>query len=329
MKIVGHAARWTDGARCAQTAAMPGAPTRLPAAAYRILAGFYCALTEFDSASEARIKRGGMTARQYLLLVQLAGAPDGLSVGEIARELHITHNSAVGLSQRAERAGLLSRAPDPARRQRTLLRLTPPGARRVDAVTRTLVGQLDGERVQLAGALTRWDALLHSVRGEPVVQAAYDLHQAARGEKPVLHNLLQLYLHELSWYQGGDLDERGRYAYPRFGAYWKEAGHHPYLLRVERSPAGFALIQQTGPAAHAFSEFYIVRAWRGGGLGRRVAVELLRERPGPWTVTFHGRNAPARHFWQDVVSRAASGTPGEEPGDSADRVRLRFEVAPA
>ncbi len=313
---------------------MLSASTQIPAAAYKILAGFYCALTEFDSASEARVKRGGVTARQYLLLVLLASAPGGVSVGEVARELHITHNSAVGLSQRAEKAGLVSRAPDPARGQRTLLRLTRPGARRVDAITRTLVAQLDAERAQLAGALARWDTLLRSGRfgletpeGGPV---AYDLHLAAREERAVLHNLLQLHLHELSFYQGGDLDEQGHYPYPHFGAYWQEAGHHPYLLRVDRAPAGFALVRRLeGGAAHALAEFHIVRARRGGGLGRRVALEVLRERPGRWTLAFHERNAPARHFWQDVISWAAAGPPREELDAGANRVQLSFEVASA
>lgn len=318
---------------------MKSTPTRLPATAYQAIGAFRHALTRYDHRSERYIRGAGLTPQQYALLVVLGGAGEvALSLGEAAQALSITHTSAVGLSQRAERAGLLVRVPGPSRRHRTLLHLTGAGAGTLDAVTGELIDSLDGERLELLEALARWRGVLAAGRLETGAGAdappAHVLAPAGPGERDLVWQLLQLHLYELSVYHGEDTDEQGEYAYGAFSGYWQGEPQVSYLVRVSGRPAGFALVRRrddpgAGLPWHDLTEFSILRKHRGRHLGSRVAGELLRTRPGRWSVSFHERNQAARAFWQAVVRRHATGRAREERREDDPRLgtRLTFEVA--
>jgi hypothetical protein len=71
---------------------------------------------------------------------------------------------------------------------------------------------------------------------------------AAREQRPVFENLMQLYTHDFSeqWYDRptGEVDEQGRFpAYP-LDAYWREPDHVPLLLRANSRIIGFALLNR-------------------------------------------------------------------------------------
>jgi DNA-binding MarR family transcriptional regulator len=69
----------------------------------------------------------------------LSRAPDGpaMRVGDLARVIRITVGGTSKLVDRAEAAGLLTRAPDPGDRRAARLALTPPGKRKLRAATTT------------------------------------------------------------------------------------------------------------------------------------------------------------------------------------------------
>lgn len=94
-------------------------------AEYRALAGFRRSLRSFLYFSEEAARQVGLTPAQHQLLVAIRGTPDGEapSISEVADALKLRHHSTVELVDRAERAGLVSRAPDPldGRRQRLVL----------------------------------------------------------------------------------------------------------------------------------------------------------------------------------------------------------------
>jgi DNA-binding MarR family transcriptional regulator len=96
---------------------------------YATLADWRSALRRFLRASERIARAGGISPTQYQLLLFITGSPDGaLAIEQIAERLQIRHQSAVGLVDRCERAGLLRRRRDPANRRRVLVETTARGA---------------------------------------------------------------------------------------------------------------------------------------------------------------------------------------------------------
>ena len=95
----------------------------------RALAEFRFLLRQFLRFSEEAATRAGLTAQQHQLLLQVAGAPEGVvtSIGYLAERLALRHNSVVELGTRCEEAGLVVRISDPGNRRHVVLKLTPEG----------------------------------------------------------------------------------------------------------------------------------------------------------------------------------------------------------
>ena len=97
----------------------------------RALAEFRYTLRRFLHFSEEEATRAGMMPQQHQLLLQIAGAPEGVvtSIGYLAERLALRHNSVVELGTRCEEAGLVVRGSDPGNRRHVVLRLTEEGDR--------------------------------------------------------------------------------------------------------------------------------------------------------------------------------------------------------
>lgn len=95
----------------------------------RALAEFRFVLRRFLQFSEEAATRAGLTPQQHQLLLQIAGAREGVvtSIGYLAERLALRHNSVVELGTRCEEAGLVERGSDPGNRRHVVLRLTARG----------------------------------------------------------------------------------------------------------------------------------------------------------------------------------------------------------
>jgi DNA-binding MarR family transcriptional regulator len=96
---------------------------------YRRLLQFRISLRRFLHWSEEQAERAGLTPAQHQLLLAVRGhdGEQGPTIGDIAGYLLLRHHSAVGLIDRAERAGLVQRQEDSGDRRVVRLRLTPQG----------------------------------------------------------------------------------------------------------------------------------------------------------------------------------------------------------
>ena len=102
--------------------------SRLRERDYRALAEWRYALRRFLSASEAITQARGTSPTQYQLLLFVRGFPGGApAIADLAERLQIRHQSAVGLVDRCERAGLVRRRRDPGNRRRVLVGMTRRG----------------------------------------------------------------------------------------------------------------------------------------------------------------------------------------------------------
>jgi DNA-binding MarR family transcriptional regulator len=121
------------------------------------LAEFRHELRTFLQFSESAAAQRNLPAQQHQLLLQIAGAPDGIAptVAYAAARLGLRHHSIVELSKRCEEAGLLTRVHDPADRRRVLLQLTPAGNRVLDDLSDDHAAELNQRAPKLIAALKR------------------------------------------------------------------------------------------------------------------------------------------------------------------------------
>ncbi len=96
---------------------------------YQRLASFRFALRGFLHFSEVAASKLGVTGLQYqaLLFLRSRSGSDPVAISDLAQELLIQHNSAVGLVDRLTSQGLMERKQVPEDRRKVQLVLTPKG----------------------------------------------------------------------------------------------------------------------------------------------------------------------------------------------------------
>ena len=96
---------------------------------YAQLAAFRHALRGFMRFSEGAAAEVGLTSKHYHVMLVLRGCPEDqrVSINDLAQQLFIKHNSAVGLVDRLVQGELVVREPSSADRRRVELRLTARG----------------------------------------------------------------------------------------------------------------------------------------------------------------------------------------------------------
>lgn len=96
---------------------------------YAQLAAFRHALRRFLRFSEAAAAKAGLTAQHYQAMLILRGCPEGkrITINDLAQQILIKHNSAVGLVDRLAQERLIIREPSSADRRKVELRLTGRG----------------------------------------------------------------------------------------------------------------------------------------------------------------------------------------------------------
>ncbi len=135
---------------------------------------------------------------------------------------------------------------------------------------------------------------------------------AGNAQRALLENLLQLYAYDFSEVLGTPVGDAGRFAVPSLEPYFAEDGRHPFLLRVDGHPAGFALVtgrsRLTGDeGTRDVTEFFVMRAYRRRGVGKQAAFELFDRFPGRWEVRQRASNTAATAFWRRVITAYTGG----------------------
>lgn len=111
---------------------------------YARLLALRTGLRHFERWSEQQAHAAGLTTAQHQLLLAIRGHddPKGPTVGEVADYLLLQHHSAVGLIDRADAAGLVTRTRDNEDHRLVRLRLTKDGAKCLEALSALHVEEL-------------------------------------------------------------------------------------------------------------------------------------------------------------------------------------------
>jgi DNA-binding MarR family transcriptional regulator len=133
----------------------------LGAADYQALAAFRLAVRRYLAFTEAGARSVGLTSQQHqaLLAIKAQTLARPMSVGDLAVQLLLKHNSAVELVGRLEKAGVIARAGDPDDGRRILVSLTPAGEAVLAALSARNVKELRVIAPAFAGLLAQLDQL--------------------------------------------------------------------------------------------------------------------------------------------------------------------------
>jgi predicted acetyltransferase len=150
------------------------------------------------------------------------------------------------------------------------------------------------------------------------------LEIATTASRSLLSNLLELYVYDLSEIFSIKVGADGRFGYDKLPLYWSETDtHFAYLIRSNADVAGFALITRGSPATDDpndldVAEFFVLRSYRGCGVGRRAAFLLWDRHPGRWVVRVSELNRGGLPFWERAIREYTRGAFCEKthPGKS-------------
>ncbi len=132
---------------------------RLTDADYEDLLALRTGLRRFLRWSEQQAEAAGLTPAQHQLLLAIRGHADrrGPTIGEVADYLLLRHHSAVGLVDRAEEAGLVTRSRDAEDQRVVRLQLTAEGEERLEALSGPHMEELHRLALKLPSA---WRGLM-------------------------------------------------------------------------------------------------------------------------------------------------------------------------
>ena len=74
------------------------------------------------------------------------------------------------------------------------------------------------------------------------------------------------------------------------------------LFYVDKLPAGMAALRTDVEGVQEICEFYIIPCYRRLALGKHVALQILKKRPGFWQIKQIAGTDYATCFWRKVVS---------------------------
>ncbi|HUY09971.1 MAG TPA: GNAT family N-acetyltransferase [Candidatus Dormibacteraeota bacterium] len=134
-----------------------------------------------------------------------------------------------------------------------------------------------------------------------------EVQRVSERDKIVLANLLQLYRYDLSAERGLELTEHGTFIYRFLDHYFVDGDEREAdFIRHDGPLAGFIMTRLLSDGVREMSEFFVMRAHRRRGVGRRAAELVFRRHPGSWEVAVDDSNQDAATFWQVVVAGVAT-----------------------
>jgi predicted acetyltransferase len=149
-------------------------------------------------------------------------------------------------------------------------------------------------------------------------------------EKPILWRLLQLYIYDFTEFEDMPMDEHGEYKYRYFEEYWAPAAgesRFPYFIRADGALAGFAMVRFVN-GKHVMAEFFVMRRFRRGGVGRDAVKRVFEAHGGDWIVHEHPANLVAQEFWPRIIGEATNGQ-FEQEREKDGALTQRFRAGPA
>lgn len=139
----------------------------------------------------------------------------------------------------------------------------------------------------------------------PSSSVSIELEAVTPKSRPIVKNLLQLYIHDLSQFRLSRSDQEGRFSQDdRYAVFFSDPDRCAYLFRDGSGPVGFGLVRGLNEPRRVMAGFFVVRGVRRLGVGRQAALEMLGRHPGVWEIPFQEENGGAARFWRELATSA-------------------------
>ncbi len=142
----------------------------------------------------------------------------------------------------------------------------------------------------------------------------FSLVPAALSDYPILQNMARFYVYDMSQYFSLDpnwaIPEDGLYECIDFKKYWLSDNTWPFFIRYQNTLAGFVIIDKKGSDINVdynMAQFFILRRFKGHGVGRYIASHCFSQFKGVWEVMVMLENVGAYHFWHKVIHHYSEG----------------------
>jgi predicted acetyltransferase len=126
---------------------------------------------------------------------------------------------------------------------------------------------------------------------------------AKESDRVVVYKMLELYQHDLSDIWDQDLDEHGDYGF-MLDRFLHNPSCKTFVFTVDDKYAGCALVDKSVrfPENELWmSQFFVMKKYRGAGVGRVAANHIFDHVRGRWEVGQMAGNMPALKFWTGVI----------------------------
>lgn len=136
------------------------------------------------------------------------------------------------------------------------------------------------------------------------------LKRIGSDSRHILENLFPYYIYDMSEFMGWNPNSDGLFTFnsATLDSYWKEADHVPYFIHVGKELAGFALVRNypSEPEAFDIEQFFVLRKFKGKGVGKKVLLAVVANHPGKWQIRVLKENEAALKFWLSAVKNVVS-----------------------
>ncbi len=127
-----------------------------------------------------------------------------------------------------------------------------------------------------------------------------DIKRVSESDRYKLENLLQLYLHELSYYFPADYDPNTcTYKY-NIDKYFKD--NYAYFITMNNNIYGFILLDDNKNHNYEISEIFVVNAYKFKKIGEIAVNKIFDKYHGNWTIKAVPSSPLAEAFWDKTIS---------------------------
>jgi DNA-binding MarR family transcriptional regulator len=152
---------------------------------YRALAAFRYEIRRFLAFSERAARAAGIEPQQHQALLALHGLPEGLrpTIGTLAERLCVEHHTAVAIVDKVVEKGLAVRERSLEDKREVLVRMTPSGAKLLQALSAMHREQLGTVGAEMVAALSTVLEAAPARDGAP--KATATARKASKATRPV------------------------------------------------------------------------------------------------------------------------------------------------
>ncbi|HOP65778.1 MAG TPA: GNAT family N-acetyltransferase [Bacilli bacterium] len=147
----------------------------------------------------------------------------------------------------------------------------------------------------------------------------------SKKDKLILENLLQLYLHDISYYFPIDFDSSsGKYIYDDLEKYFNGSNNLAYFIKIGNNIGGFILVDKENDS-YILQEIFVLNNYKNKGIGGESVNKLFNKNRGKWIIKSLPSSPLAEKFWLKTINNYTNGNYKIEYIGKYNRAVFTFE----